>query len=92
MFNKNKIVLELDNIYYNITDLVNALIEYYKNSGIKCEVIGKDNLGNPILLMNSRKYFLKVRNVGPNFVQYTLPPGDVWPTFMSVQQIILTEI
>ncbi|AFK85506.1 MULTISPECIES: hypothetical protein [Thermoanaerobacterium] len=87
--NNKKIILELDDIYYNIDDLLEALIKHYKNKGVKCEKLYNDKVGNPVLLVDSKKYVVSVKNVGPNLVQYTLPPGTVWPTFISVQQIIL---
>lgn len=88
----NKIVLELDELYYNMDDLLDALIRYYMNKGVKCEKLYNDELGNPIILIDSKKYMVNVKNVGPNFVQYTLPPKTVWPTFISAQQIILKEL
>ncbi|HHW57055.1 MAG TPA: hypothetical protein GXX15_05180 [Clostridia bacterium] len=89
---ERKIVLEFENVYYTMEDIINAVIKYYQDKKVGCEVLGKDAIGNPILFINSKGYTLKVRNVGPGLVQYTLPPGTSWPTFMSAQQIILTEL
>ncbi|ORX23331.1 hypothetical protein BVF91_07340 [Thermoanaerobacterium sp. PSU-2] len=92
MLNKNKIILELDDVYYNMDDLLDALIKHYKSKGIKCKKLYDDKLHNPVLLVDLKKYVVNVKNIGPNLVQYTLPPGTVWPTFISLQQIILKEI
>lgn len=78
--------------YYNMDDLLDALIKHYKNKGIKCEKLYDDKLGNPVLLVDSKKYVVSVKNIGPNLVQYTLPPGTVRSTFISAQQIILKEL
>lgn len=92
MLSKNKIILELDDLYYNMDDLLDALIKHYKNKGIKCEKLYDDKLRNPVLLVDLKKYVVSVKNIGPNLVQYTLPPRTVWPTFIQAQQIILKEL
>lgn len=91
MFNR-KVVLEFTDVYYTMNDVLDAVIKYYKDDGILCSVIGKDNLGNPLLLINFRTYELKVKNLSPGYVQYALPPDDVWPPLMAIQQIVLREI
>lgn len=91
MFNR-KIVLEFTDVYYNMNDVLDAVVKYYKDKGILCSIIGKDNRSNPLLLINLRTYELKVKNLGPGYAQYTLPPDDQWPPSITNQQIILRQI
>ncbi|MDQ0148612.1 hypothetical protein ACFO6R_01320 [Eubacterium multiforme] len=91
MFNR-KVLLELTDVYYNMDDLLKAVKEYYRDQGTLCRLIGRDNLGNPLLLINLRTYELKVKNITPGGVQCSLSPKETWPQIMGVQQIILKEI
>ena len=91
MFNR-KVLLELTDVYYNIDTLLKAVKEYYREQGTLCKVIGTDNLGNPLLLINLRTYELRVKNITPGGVQCSLSPKETWPQIMSTQQIILKEI
>lgn len=91
MFNR-KVLLELTDVYYNMDTLLKAVKEYYRDQGTLCKVIGKDNLGNPLLLINLRTYELRVKNITPGGVQRPLSPNETWPQVMGMQQIILKEI
>jgi hypothetical protein len=54
VLNNKKIILELDDLYYNMDDLLDALIKHYKNKGVKCEKLYNDKLGNPVLLVDTK--------------------------------------
>ena len=45
------IVFELDKMYYNPTELRNAIVKYLKNQGKKCKAIN-----DTTLIVNSNKY------------------------------------
>ncbi|WP_024613416.1 hypothetical protein [Clostridium sp. Ade.TY] len=91
MFNR-KVLLDLDTVYYNMKDLLDALLKYYTDRGTICSVIGKDSQGNPILLINFKTYELRVKNVTPGMNFYYLLPDEKWPPLMSMQQVILKEL
>lgn len=91
MFNR-KVILELDKAYYNMKDLIDAVLKYYTDRKTICSVIGKDSLDNPLLLINFRTYQLKVKNVTPGMNFYYLTPDENWPPLMTMQQVILKEI
>jgi hypothetical protein len=55
---KNKIVLELDERYFNQIDLRNAVIERLKKEGKNCEAVD-----NYTILINNQKYTLTEKNI-----------------------------
>jgi hypothetical protein len=58
MFSKDKIVLELDERYFNQYDLRNAVVEHLRKEGKSCEVID-----GYTLIVNNKKYVLTEKNI-----------------------------
>jgi hypothetical protein len=55
---EKKIVLELDERYFNQNDLRNAVVEYLENKGKSCEIID-----NTTLLVDNQRYTLIEKNM-----------------------------
>lgn len=58
MFSKNKIVLELDERYFNLKELRNAVVEHLINEGKNCKVIN-----DYTLKIDGNLYVLKEKNM-----------------------------
>lgn len=55
---KNRLIIELDDRYFDKKSLMNAIVQHLTNEGKKCEVIDVD-----FLLVDGKKYSLSQKNV-----------------------------
>jgi len=58
LFGKRKIVIDLEERYYNLTDLKKAVIKHFQKKGTACEIIDTHTL-----LVDNQKYTLSEKTI-----------------------------
>ena len=61
MFEKGKIVFDLENRVLNINDLINEVTNHFKKQGIECRTIEAGAI--PVVEVNGKKYSVMQRSV-----------------------------